>query len=202
MQRLSLREAAERSGTNKSTILRAIQAGRLKAVRNENKEWLINLSDLQRLYPQKGDTVAPQHYTERGATYDAMAKEVIELRERCATYESQLSSLLTVLEFTKNELDMWQRQAAKANYVSPYPPLNINPPGGEGLGALVFGVAVLMVATMAATAAIVGANEHNEFILAATLGVTGLVSCLYYVIRAKAAAKHFNSPPMPIIRDE
>ncbi len=202
MQPLSLREAAERSGTNKSTILRAIQAGRLKAVRNENKEWLIDISDLRRIYPLIGDAVAPQRYAERGATYDAMAEEVIELRDRCAAYASQLTSLLTVLDYTKRERDMWQRQAEKANYVNPRPPLNINPPGGEGLGALFFGIGVVMLATMAATAALVGANEHNEFILAATLGVMGAVSFLYYIIRARAVAKHFKSPPIPIIRDE
>jgi hypothetical protein len=60
MQRLSLREAAQWSGTNKSTILRAIQSGRLKAERTPSNEWSIEEEELRRVYPPLTVPVAPE----------------------------------------------------------------------------------------------------------------------------------------------
>jgi predicted site-specific integrase-resolvase len=50
MQHLNLREAAQQSGTNLSTILRAIQSGRLKAERNAENQWTIEPFELMRIY--------------------------------------------------------------------------------------------------------------------------------------------------------
>ena len=60
MQRLSLREAAHLSGANKSTILRAIQSGRLKAERTPNNEWSIEEEDLRRVYPPLSEPSASE----------------------------------------------------------------------------------------------------------------------------------------------
>ena len=47
----SLQEAADAAGVNKSTILRAIQAGKVSATRNEHDQWLIEPAELHRVYP-------------------------------------------------------------------------------------------------------------------------------------------------------
>ena len=53
---LSLREAAHHVGTTKSTILRAIQSGRLSATRNDEREYRIDPAELMRAYPADRST--------------------------------------------------------------------------------------------------------------------------------------------------
>jgi len=47
----SLQQATDAAGANKSTILRAIQAGKVSATRNEHDQWLIEPAELHRVYP-------------------------------------------------------------------------------------------------------------------------------------------------------
>jgi len=47
----SLQQAADAAGVNKSTVLRAIQAGKVSATRNEHEQWLIEPAELHRVYP-------------------------------------------------------------------------------------------------------------------------------------------------------
>jgi excisionase family DNA binding protein len=47
----SLQKAADVVGVNKSTVLRAIQAGKVPATRNERDQWLIKPAELHRVYP-------------------------------------------------------------------------------------------------------------------------------------------------------
>ena len=46
----SVQQAADVVGVNKSTVLRAIQAGKVPATRNERDEWLIETAELRRVY--------------------------------------------------------------------------------------------------------------------------------------------------------
>ncbi len=52
---MGLREAAEQAGTAKSTILRAIQSGRLSAERNAQGGYDIDADELFRVYPPSLD---------------------------------------------------------------------------------------------------------------------------------------------------
>jgi len=47
----SLQQAADVVGVNKSTVLRAIQAGKVPATRDERDQWLIEPAELRRVYP-------------------------------------------------------------------------------------------------------------------------------------------------------
>ena len=47
----SLQQAADVVGVNKSTVLRAIQAGKVPATRNKRDQWLIEPAKLRRVYP-------------------------------------------------------------------------------------------------------------------------------------------------------
>ena len=51
MTSLSLREAAEQAGTSKSTIWRAIRAGRLSATRTDDGGFAIDPAELFRAFP-------------------------------------------------------------------------------------------------------------------------------------------------------
>ncbi len=50
--RYTLKQAAEAAGKSKPTILRAIQSGRISAIRhNLTRNWLIEAAELHRVYP-------------------------------------------------------------------------------------------------------------------------------------------------------
>lgn len=62
----TLRTAAQRTGTSKSTILRAIKSGRLSANRLEDGTYEIDAAELERVYPaermkQRGTLVMEHH---------------------------------------------------------------------------------------------------------------------------------------------
>ena len=47
----SLQQAADVVGVNKSTVLHAIQAGKVFATRNKHDQWLLEPAELRRAYP-------------------------------------------------------------------------------------------------------------------------------------------------------
>jgi hypothetical protein len=47
----SLQQAVTATGLNKSTILRAIKAGKVSAVRDEQGQWQVEPAELHRVYP-------------------------------------------------------------------------------------------------------------------------------------------------------
>src|SRR4051795_2313719 len=75
MYTLATAEAA--CGVNRSTILRAIKAGKISAVRNEHNEWDIQPAEVHRVYPPVARTdaqsPAPQQDTQHDATVDVAA---------------------------------------------------------------------------------------------------------------------------------
>ena len=70
----NLVSAAAATGVNRSTILRAIKAGRISAQRDETNGWQIDPAELHRVFPPlpSGATTA----TQLGATTDALVAEL------------------------------------------------------------------------------------------------------------------------------
>jgi excisionase family DNA binding protein len=133
MATLSLREAAEQVGVSKSTIFRAIRAGRMSAAKDDDGNFLIDPAELFRVYPPKGsqDDVAgdvPVRAETRPVGQDAPAPEAVELRIRNAELEAQLNALKTILETEKErtqelkaERDKWAEQAQRLALTGPQP---------------------------------------------------------------------------------
>lgn len=67
----SLREAAEQVGTSKSTIFRAIKAGRLSAARTDDGGFAIDPSELFRVYKPKAPAVAAERVVDQNVGQDA-----------------------------------------------------------------------------------------------------------------------------------
>jgi hypothetical protein len=77
----TLSQASEATGKSKSTILRAIQSGKLSASRDElTQGWLIEPAELHRLYPP----VAPDTANGTALAHHAPPPEVAELRREVA----------------------------------------------------------------------------------------------------------------------
>jgi hypothetical protein len=193
MQRLSLREAAQRSGANKSTILRAIQSGRLKAERTPENEWSIEGTELDRVYPQKAPTVAPPVPSEPVPSSHAPVTELAALQQRCDALEVRLTFLNEMLEETQTQRDHWQERAESLMvlvHAVPEPIERRPRTESDGLVVLFFGIVAMLAAVMLAAAAVVDNNENNEAAAALTLAVIGLGCCVYYGIAKKSGGNH------------
>ena len=215
MQRLSLREAAQWSGTNKSTILRAIQSGRLKAERTPSNEWSIEEEELRRVYPPLTVPVAPEE-TINGqlieelpmiedlpmltlsapvtppfayvAVPDAVAEELKSLEERCATLEEELVVRTQNLKEMTTQRDQWKQRCEQLAATLRAPARQIEQrktSASDGLVALFVSVGAIWLAVMAAAAAVVDSNENHEAPIAFSLAVIGAGSCIYYLFRKR-----------------
>jgi excisionase family DNA binding protein len=114
MATLSLREAAEQTQTSKSTIFRAIKAGRLSAGRDHDGNFAIDPAELFRVYPRKADATVSAQPEKRAEGQNAPASETsdaIELRIRNAQLEAQLNALREILEMEKQRA---AREVARA----------------------------------------------------------------------------------------
>lgn len=123
MATLSLREAAEQCGVSKSTVFRAIRAGRLSAPRNDLGEFEIDPAELFRVYPPKtaeSDACAdardvPAHAETHSAGREAPDPDTVELRIRNAALEAELRGLREMAEELRRARDQWQQQAERAS---------------------------------------------------------------------------------------
>lgn len=126
MTTLSLREAAEATDVSKSTIFRAIKAGRLSAGRDDDGNFAIDPAELFRVYEPKGRDVPKQaaaHVMDR----DAQAPGTDETAMKLAIAEAQLAAIKELLaaerertqeqreraEEFKAERDRWATQAER-----------------------------------------------------------------------------------------
>jgi excisionase family DNA binding protein len=139
---LSLGQAARLAGVGKTTIARAVRSGRLAATRTDTGSYLIEIGELERLYPLRapGDTGATDdatggavHQATIKATTAALAGEVASLREMLAMMREQLDDV-------RHDRDRWRDQAERLALAPPKPvakPLTLwqwlrTPPGVTG----------------------------------------------------------------------
>ena len=133
MTALSLREAATAAGTSKSTILRAIQSGRMSAPRTDDGGYAIDPAELFRVYAPaaKDDVREGLSTTSRDADEGQDAPDHgtpgdVELRIRNARLEGELTALKGLLEAEKRrtdelreDRDRWHIQAERFAIAAP-----------------------------------------------------------------------------------
>ena len=99
---LSLKAAAESVGLNKSSLLRAIQKGRLSAVRNESGEWEIDGSELSRVFPS-----VEQRKVNDAKHQGPLQAEIDGLKGMAELLRQQLADV-------RSDRDHWRDQAMTA----------------------------------------------------------------------------------------
>jgi excisionase family DNA binding protein len=99
---LTLAEAAQATGLNRSTILRAIKSGRISGARDEAGAWSVEPVELHRVFP-------PAEAMPKAAPQDAQTDALVaELRAQLAEMRSQR--------------DAWQGIAERLALSAPKPP--------------------------------------------------------------------------------
>src|SRR3954454_7108256 len=100
----SLATAAAACRINKSTVLRAIKAGKISATRNEHSEWQIDPAELHRGYPPASVVAAKEGRTEARPQYTSPEAEIAL---RAAMAEERLTELKAMLDDTRGQRDSW-----------------------------------------------------------------------------------------------
>jgi hypothetical protein len=104
----SLAEAAAACGLNKTTILRAIKAGKISGTKDEHGGWFVEPAELHRVYPP----IAADAEAADAAQRDATPPDA-ELRLRASLAEQRLSDLKAALDDMREQRDKWQAQAER-----------------------------------------------------------------------------------------
>jgi hypothetical protein len=98
----TLADAAQATGLNRSTIVRAIKSGRISGARDQSGAWAVEAVELHRVFPPASAKPEPVH---RDAHTDSL---VFELRAQLAEMRAQR--------------DTWQGIAERLALSAPKPP--------------------------------------------------------------------------------
>ncbi len=112
---LSLRNAAKEAGVSKSTILRAIQGGRLSAARTDDGGYDIDVSELFRVYPpqseQRSDTDAKGQDTPAAANGNTPDATVAALEAQLDGLREILKRADAMADELRQDRDTWRAMA-------------------------------------------------------------------------------------------
>jgi chromosome segregation ATPase len=113
-----LKQAADATGKTKTTILRAIQTGKISAIKGENKEWQIDPAELHRAYPPVSGAGARTDAQRGNATPDearVLRQEIDLLREILAERDKRVSDKDAVITDLQERLDRETEERRRAH---------------------------------------------------------------------------------------
>ncbi|HEY7298215.1 MAG TPA: hypothetical protein VH684_09805 [Xanthobacteraceae bacterium] len=113
----SLQHAAAAAGVNKSTILRAIKAGKVSATRDEHKQWVIDPAELHRVYAP----AVASNGKDSGAGNDTHQADLAEANQRAAMAEAEVTLLRATIEELRHDRNSWREQAQRLALPAPAP---------------------------------------------------------------------------------
>ena len=113
----SLQQAADAAGVNKSTVFRAIKAGKVSATRNEHDQWLIEPAELHRVYPPTTEG----NRKLKGNGNDTHQADLAEANQRAAVAEREVGLLRATVEDLRCDRDAWREQAQRLALPAPAP---------------------------------------------------------------------------------
>ena len=108
----SLANAAAATGLTKSTVLRAIQSGRLTARKDPFGRWQIEPGELHRVYPPVTGLTEAAGTAQRRATAN-LVTALAEARLRASLAEQALSDAEAMIDGLRADRDAWKEQAQR-----------------------------------------------------------------------------------------
>lgn len=111
----TLGTAATAAGLSKSTIHRAIKAGRISATKNDTGDWSIDPAELHRVFPPVTDEPVP---LERDAT-PKLEAVVAKLEAEITALKGVSDLLRSQLNDVRTDRDAWREQAARLALPAP-----------------------------------------------------------------------------------
>jgi hypothetical protein len=108
----TLAQAATAAGVYKSTVLRAIKAGKVSGNRDEHGQWHIEPAQLHRVYPPIATATSGNGAMQRDATADASVA-LAEANQRATLAEQRVVNLREQLDDVRRDRDEWRTQAQR-----------------------------------------------------------------------------------------
>jgi hypothetical protein len=110
----SLSQAATAIGMYRSTVLRAIKAGKISATKDVHGQWCIEPAELHRVYPPVADTAGDTSAARQHASPETTLALRAELAEqRLADLKAALEDMKAQRDDMRVERDKWQQQAER-----------------------------------------------------------------------------------------
>lgn len=117
-------QAAKATGVATATITRALKSGKISGKKDENGSWMIDPSELHRIFPpiSKKDRESPS--VKHDATPPQEPERVVETR----ALEREVQTLRDALNDAREDRDKWRDMAERLSLAPPSP--QISPPRG------------------------------------------------------------------------
>ena len=109
----NLAAAAAATGMNKTSVLSAINSGKISASLNAHNEWDIDPAELHRVYPEREDSGGKQRYA-------TPARELMEALQRATIAETEVLLLRSIVEDLRRD---WEDLKQQAQRLAPAPKL-------------------------------------------------------------------------------
>ena len=122
----SLKQAADATGKDRSTIQRAIKSGRISATLGESGAYEIDPSELHRVFPPVARNEAPLIATQQNAT-DEVASENRELRAKVDLLREMVDDLRERLDKSEDERRATQTKLTALLTHQPKPEPEVQP---------------------------------------------------------------------------
>lgn len=110
----TLSEAAKATGLNRSTLFRAIRAGRISATQDAQGQWSLDPAEVHRVYPPVAPNDAPTNAAQHGA------------RDATPAFDAQIEGLKAIAELLRSQLadalsqrDKWQEAFQAQRLLAP-----------------------------------------------------------------------------------
>jgi hypothetical protein len=108
----NLTAAAAATGMNKTSVLSAINAGKISASLNAHNELEIDPAELHRVYPEREDSTGKQR---------TPAQELMEALQRATVAETELLLLRSIIEDLRRDWEYLKQQAQRLALPQPAP---------------------------------------------------------------------------------
>ena len=115
MSQLTLGQAARLVGVGKTTLTRAINSGRLSATRRADGSYLIDPTELTRVYSVKPETPSQSAPTMQ----HAISTMTPDMTARLVMLEAEVGGLKALLDEVKQARNDWKDQAARLALLGP-----------------------------------------------------------------------------------
>ena len=130
MAKVGAQRAAELTGKSKSTIQRAMNAGKLSYEKDNNDRRVIDVSELERVYGLAGSTTSTSSSNNTSVASKTSveaeikrASDMIEMERmkmKIQALETQLETAETTVDDLRSQRDQWQKQAQQVLITSQY----------------------------------------------------------------------------------
>ena len=118
---LSLAEAAASTSTNRTTILRAIKAGKVSATRDAHGNWTIEPAELHRVYPPRTEGGSNTTHYRAQIAEAAQTTQIAALRETADLMRAQLDDVRKDRDHWRDQAQAITRHLADARAPAPAP---------------------------------------------------------------------------------